>query len=190
MFCSNCGKEIESNAKFCGHCGMAIQSGNFCSKCDALNKSDAQFCIKCGTNLVHTQSSQVAQDITTPAPVTQTLPPRPAVEVPQAKPAQVQVPVKQPKDKVPAAAAGNSSKSKIGASVLAVLFGQLGLHRFYAGKNQTAGVLLLLAIAGYITMIFSFVGYIILGVLAVWILIDFIMIQSGKFKDGKGLLIK
>jgi len=75
-------------------------------------------------------------------------------------------------------------------AILALLFGQLGIHRFYVGKKWTAIIQLILAIIGYVVIISSMAGYLFLGVLGLWILIDFIIILSGKFKDGKGLYIR
>ena len=53
------------------------------------------------------------------------------------------------------------------------LFGVHGVHRFYAGKIGT-GLLMLFTLGG----------------LYIWTLIDFILIVTGSFRDGNGLLIK
>jgi uncharacterized membrane protein len=45
-----------------------------------------------------------------------------------------------------------------------------------------------LTIIGYVT-IFVVVGYFLLSAVGIWVLIDFIMILMGKFKDKNGLLI-
>lgn len=66
-----------------------------------------------------------------------------------------------------------STKSKGVAAVLCFFLGFLGVHRFYAGKVGT-GVLWLLT-AGW-------------G--GIGVLVDFIMILCGKFKDGTGAYIK
>jgi hypothetical protein len=47
-----------------------------------------------------------------------------------------------------------------------------------------------LTVAGYVTVIFSVIGYAVLGIMGAWVLIDFILILAGKFKDGKGLHIR
>jgi TM2 domain-containing membrane protein YozV len=86
------------------------------------------------------------------------------------------------------AAMGVSPKSKMTAALLAFFLGSLGIHRFYAGKTGTGIVLLLLTIIGYVT-IFVVVGYFLLSAVGIWVLIDFIMILMGKFKDKNGLLI-
>jgi TM2 domain-containing membrane protein YozV len=67
----------------------------------------------------------------------------------------------------------HSEKSFVAALILCILLGELGIHRFYAGKIWT-GILMLLTLGG----------------LGIWQLIDIIMIAVQKFKDKKGLLIK
>ncbi|MGP8080541.1 MAG: hypothetical protein ACLPVI_08555 [Dehalococcoidales bacterium] len=49
--------------------------------------------------------------------------------------------------------------------------------------------MLILSIIGYATFVFV-VGYIFLAVVEIWVLIDFIMILVGKFKDKNGLYLK
>lgn len=66
-----------------------------------------------------------------------------------------------------------SAKSKGTAAVLCFFLGALGIHRFYVGKIGT-GVLWLLT----------------LGFLGLGVLIDFIMILCGSFKDKDGAVIK
>ena len=68
---------------------------------------------------------------------------------------------------------GISEKSFVATLILCILFGWLGVHRFYVGKTGT-GILMLLTLGG----------------LGIWQLIDLIVIAVQKFKDSKGLLIK
>ena len=56
---------------------------------------------------------------------------------------------------------------------LAVALGAFGAHRFYVGKIGT-GILQLLTLGG----------------LGIWVLIDFIIIVTGSFKDSDDLPIK
>jgi TM2 domain-containing membrane protein YozV len=62
-----------------------------------------------------------------------------------------------------------SQKSFVGALLLCLLLGTLGIHRFYVGKIGT-GILQLLTFGG----------------LGIWTLIDLIIIAVGKFTDKKG----
>ena len=62
-----------------------------------------------------------------------------------------------------------SPKSRLVALLLCFFLGALGIHRFYVGKIGT-GILMLLTLGG----------------LGIWVLIDFIMILIGSFKDKEG----
>lgn len=63
-----------------------------------------------------------------------------------------------------------SVKSRLAAALLAWFLGVFGVHRFYVGKIGT-GLLMLVTLGG----------------LGIWVLIDFIMILVGSFKDKQGL---
>lgn len=63
-----------------------------------------------------------------------------------------------------------SEKSRLAAALLAWFLGVFGVHRFYVGKIGT-GLLMLVTLGG----------------LGIWVLIDFIMILVGSFKDKQGL---
>jgi TM2 domain-containing membrane protein YozV len=60
-----------------------------------------------------------------------------------------------------------SPKSRLAAALLAFFLGGLGIHRFYVGKIGT-GILIIVTIGGFF---------------GIWVLIDFIMILVGAFKD-------
>jgi TM2 domain-containing membrane protein YozV len=62
-----------------------------------------------------------------------------------------------------------SDKKMVPAALLCFFLGGLGVHRFYVGKIGTG-----------ILMIFT------LGGLGIWLIIDFIMILTGSFKDKEG----
>lgn len=66
-----------------------------------------------------------------------------------------------------------SPKSKGTAAVLCFFLGGLGVHRFYTGKIST-GILWLCT----------------LGLAGVGMIVDFIMILCGSFKDSDGLPLK
>ncbi|HEU5050166.1 MAG TPA: TM2 domain-containing protein [Gemmatimonadales bacterium] len=67
---------------------------------------------------------------------------------------------------------GPSEKSRTVALALAVTIGVFGAHRFYAGKTNTALLML-----------------ITLGGLGLWWLYDVILIAAGGFRDDEGRLI-
>ncbi|WP_068087969.1 TM2 domain-containing protein [Polycladidibacter stylochi] len=66
-----------------------------------------------------------------------------------------------------------SIKKRTVAAVLCLLFGFMGMHRFYVGKNLT-GLLMLLTFGGFF----------------VWAFIDFVMILVSSFYDKEGLPLK
>lgn len=71
-----------------------------------------------------------------------------------------------------------SEKSRLATLLFSMFLGGFGAHRFYVGKTGSAVAQLILTI--------SFVGSIISGP---WVLIDFIRVVAGEFKDQKGLKI-
>lgn len=66
-----------------------------------------------------------------------------------------------------------SDKSFVATLLFCFLLGALGVHRFYVGKIGT-GILMLLTFGGF----------------GLWILIDFILIVCGRFRDKDGYLIE
>jgi ribosomal protein L37E len=72
-----------------------------------------------------------------------------------------------------AAPAGYATDKRIlPAAILCFFLGVFGAHRFYVGKVGSA-----------IAMIFT------IGGLGIWMLIDFVMIVTGSFKDENGVRI-
>lgn len=63
------------------------------------------------------------------------------------------------------------------AYVLLIFLGQLGIHRFYLGKVGTGVAQLILGIIGWATVWF-FIGFIPLGALGLWLLIDLFLIPG------------
>lgn len=150
---------------------------NFCSQCGASIDAGTRFCGKCGKP-AH-QEAPTPQYVASPPPSPpppQYVPPAPQYSAP-------------PVFQQAASMSVTSSKSKTTAALLAFLLGQLGIHRFYLGKVGTGVVQLLLAIVGYATIAVG-VGIFVLWALGIWILVDFIMILVGKFKDKNGLPLK
>jgi len=62
-----------------------------------------------------------------------------------------------------------SDKKMVTACLLCFFLGGLGIHRFYVGKAGT-GILMILTLGG----------------LGIWVIIDFVMIITGGFKDSEG----
>jgi len=65
-----------------------------------------------------------------------------------------------------------SPKSAVAALLLCFFLGPLGVHRFYVGKIGT-GILQIITLGGF----------------GVWVLIDFILIACGQFRDSYGRLL-
>ena len=92
-----------------------------------------------------------------------------------------------------------SPKHRAIALVLSLFVGFIGVHRFYAGKVKSG----LLQLAVFIAASFfaggvegepdsakPMLGGIILGILGIWVFVDFILICAGNFKDKHGDRIK
>ena len=100
-----------------------------------------------------------------------------------------------------------SSKSRLTTTLLASFVGAFGAHRFYLRKMGTATIMLLLGIFGIVSYVLSLailgqrtspiwvgivilVGLISLLAVAIWALVDFIFVVSGRMKDKEGEAIK
>jgi TM2 domain-containing membrane protein YozV len=149
---------------YCRNCGKEVtKESEYCMNCGAKPMAGRNFCFSCGT-----QASESAE-ICVQCGVKLNDSPQ-IVANPQV------------------VAAGTSPKSRTVAGLFAFFLGQFGAHRFYSGKIGTAVIMLVVALVGYATLI-VFVGFIFLGAVGIWNLIDFIMILAGKFKDKDDLLI-
>lgn len=82
-----------------------------------------------------------------------------------------------------------SDKNWIAAVLLCFFLGGFGVHRFYVGKTGTGIAQVVLTMVGWLTTAI-FVGLIPLAIVSIWVLIDFVMILIGKFKDGEDRLVK
>lgn len=66
-----------------------------------------------------------------------------------------------------------SSRNGVAVLLLCFFLGCFGIHRFYVGKTGT-GIAQLLTLGGC----------------GIWVLIDFIMILTGDFRDDEGKIVK
>ena len=84
----------------------------------------------------------------------------------------------------------SSAKSKIAAGLLALFFGNLGVHNFYLGYTGKAVTQLLLTILG-IPLVFVLIGFPMVVGSAIWAFVEAIMIFTGSInKDANGNLLK
>lgn len=82
-----------------------------------------------------------------------------------------------------------STKSRLATTLLALFLGVFGAHRFYAGKVETAIVMLVLGLVGLFTIWVCGIGLIFIIVVGIWAFVDFITAVAGCFKDDRGLPI-
>lgn len=81
---------------------------------------------------------------------------------------------------------GISEKSRLASLLLVIFLGGLGIHRFYVGKIVTGIILLLLALFSVIPPL----SFVTLPIISIWVLIDFILVLVGSFKDKQGLRVE
>lgn len=73
-----------------------------------------------------------------------------------------------------------TKKSKLIATILCLLLGTMGLHRFYVGDNSQGFVILALTLAGFLTCGITTM------VSCIWVVVDFILIILDKITDENG----
>jgi TM2 domain-containing membrane protein YozV len=83
-----------------------------------------------------------------------------------------------------------SQKNQIVALMLCVLFGNLGIHRFYVGKYITGAILLVVGGTSIVAKVLGF-GYAFIAIIASFIVLalDVYALYSDSFTDGKGKLV-
>lgn len=119
MICSNCGKQLPDDTKFCPECGTPIggqtaPQKKYCKFCGAQIDIECVICPVCG--------KQVEELRTQPAPVYQA-PPITITNVNQ-----------NVNQNVNAAAVYGRAKNKWVAFFLCLFFGIFGAHKFYEGR--------------------------------------------------------
>lgn len=75
-----------------------------------------------------------------------------------------------------------AEKSKGTAAVLCFFLGMFGIHRFYLGKTGTGVLQLVIGILGSLLLFIGIGAFLIIG-LAIWVIIDFILILTGNLKE-------
>ena len=81
----------------------------------------------------------------------------------------------------------NGAKSKVAAGILAIFFGQFGVHNFYLGYTGKAVTQLVLTIIGYVLCCIV-VGFLFILATSIWGLVEGILILCGKIDtDASGM---
>jgi TM2 domain-containing membrane protein YozV/RNA polymerase subunit RPABC4/transcription elongation factor Spt4 len=160
VFCRNCGKEL-------------IETSEICPYCKAKSLAGTNFCLACGTQT----EPQAETCLKCGAKLTGAI----AEEI--------------------------SSKSRLTVTLLAFFLGAFGAHRFYLHKMRTATLMLLLGIFGIASYVLTLAilghptfpiwvgivalaGLISLLAVAIWALVDFVFVASGRMQDKEGEPIK
>ena len=78
-----------------------------------------------------------------------------------------------------------SDKSALAAGLLQIFFGIFGVGRFYIGSPAIGVIQLCLMIISF-PLMFVLIGFPLLFCVALWVLIDGIMMICGVVKDGNG----
>lgn len=79
----------------------------------------------------------------------------------------------------------STRKSKVTAGILALMFGEFGIDRFYLGYNK-AGIARLIVFLLSLVLCVIVVGFIGIVAIAIWIIVDTIKIFTGKTLDANG----
>ncbi len=166
----------------------------FCTECGTENKEQFSFCRHCGLPLAKSESKPAPRPEPRPAAVktpSDSLPPyepgsylQSAYYSPESRPPPVpqygQPPVSYPSN-MAAMPGYDQCKSKVGAGILALLFGYLGVHRFYLGYNGIGIAQLVLTVLGLFTC-----GITTLAA-CVWAIVDAILIFTDTLdRDAAG----
>lgn len=80
-------------------------------------------------------------------------------------------------------------KSKIAAALLFFFLGELGIGNFYLGQNNLGIAKLILFFVGIVTAFFI-IGFLILGALWIWKMVEFVMVLTGGGgydRDARGV---
>ncbi len=78
-----------------------------------------------------------------------------------------------------------NKKSLVLTLVLWFFLGSLGAHRFYLGYNGSAAAQLIMTILGWATMIVV-VGFVPLVIVGIWLIVDLVLILTGRLIPADG----
>ena len=168
MQCVKCGTVFDDGCKFCPECGTP-QTQGICPNCQAQIVPGASFCSNCGSQLVARQRNAVQQHITESVCQPQYQPPQPTIIINNTN---TNVNANRP-DSVSRVDGMTSERSRWLAFFLCLVFGGMGIHRFYVGKVGT-GILWLLTC----------------GMFGIGWFIDLLVILCGSFRDKYGLWLR
>lgn len=73
-----------------------------------------------------------------------------------------------------------STKSKVVAALLAFFLGCLGIHRFYLGYATIGIIQLVLCLLGFLTCGITTI------IVEIWVIVDLVLILTGKLNDASG----
>ena len=152
-YCRNCGCEVETEAVDCAKCGhSSYDSDKYCQTCGNATQPESVWCATCGWRLGSTQAESTA-------------PPHTISELPsgytELPPELVERMIRVGEQ----LGLRPRRKSRITAGVFAILFGVVGLHKFYLGYIGTG--ILTLILTWLTTLAFSLPPYVmaIIGII-------------------------
>lgn len=217
-FCKKCGKQISEDFKLCPYCGEKVEEEILeisCPSCGKTIKSDFKVCPYCGNNPNYKKENSAIMEETN-LNTNQSDNPLICKFCGKLKKSEFQI----------CPYCGNNSsneresynnynmenranynsnnyevspKSGIACLLLWLFLGELGVHRFYAGKTNSGIIMLILFFVSIIFIVYAnasysaFAGFIAIVTaitLTVWWIIDLVSILRGKFQDSKGRYIK
>ncbi|SCI73429.1 Predicted membrane protein [uncultured Clostridium sp.] len=182
-FCKFCGNETNKDSKFCINCGNELNKpyipkntnnnkNIYCKNCSNEMNSQASVCTKCGVKRGNGNSycPECGKETDKNADVCVNC------GVNLNNKFSVINSINKSNSKVGSV----GSKSKLLAIVLCLIFGTMGVHRFYVGDNSQGFIILALTLAGIVTCGITTI------ISCIWVIVDFILIILDKITDENG----
>lgn len=157
-YCRNCGCEVQGETVDCAKCGQSsYDSDKYCQTCGNSTQPDSVWCATCGWRLGPSQAEHVTQPrlpSESPSGYTQTLPPELTEQM---------IRVGEQLGLRP------RKKSRITAGVFAILFGVVGLHKFYLGYIGTGIIMLIFPIVYFASIIgiYNPIGFLLMPLIGI-----------------------